>query len=317
MAILVNPFTGQLDIAGGSSTMAIGGPVVGADPHAILITDGSSTLQDITLDNGELLIGSTGAAPVATTLTGTTDQVIVTNGAGTITLSLPQSINTTSSPTFDSLTLTNPLTTANGGTGVDTAANGELLIGNGTGFDLATLTGTSDQVTVTNGSGTITLALPQSIATTSSPQFANVVLTPSGSLDITAAGGTLAIGTANADIINIGNSGATVNVQGSTFYQNVTNLVVTDKLITLNSGGSAGSASNSGIEIEENAIITAYVDTSADRNSWEFKAPATAGIVTVTPGASGFTINQGSHDPVTIGTANGLSLSTQVFIFTI
>ena len=116
MAILVNPFTGQLDIAGGSSTMAIGGPVVGADPHAIIITDGSSTLQDITLDNGELLIGSTGAAPVATTLTGTTDQVIVTNGAGTITLSLPQSINTTSSPTFDSLTLTNPLTTANGGT---------------------------------------------------------------------------------------------------------------------------------------------------------------------------------------------------------
>ncbi len=312
MAIVINPFTGQLDIAGGGGSLpTIGAPVVGADPNAILITDGSANLQDITLDNGELLIGSTGAAPVATTLTGTADQVIVTNGAGTITLSLPQSVNTTSSPTFDSLTLTNPLTTANGGTGVDTAANGELLIGNGTGFTLATLTGTSDQVTVTNGSGTITLALPQSIATTSSPQFANIVLTPAGSLDITAAGGTLAIGTTNADTINIGNSGATVNIQGTTFYQNVTDLVVTDKNIVINSGGSAGSASNAGISVEENAIITAYVDTSADRNSWEFKAPAQTGVVTISPGASGFTIDQGSHNPVTIGTANGLSLSTQ------
>jgi len=37
------------------------------------------------------------------------------------------------------------------------AANGTLLIGNGTGFALSTLTGSVNQVTVTNGPGTITL----------------------------------------------------------------------------------------------------------------------------------------------------------------
>ena len=52
------------------------------------------------------------------------------------------------------------------------AANGTLLIGNGTGFALSTLTGSVNQVTVSNGPGTITLGLPQGIATTSMPQFA-------------------------------------------------------------------------------------------------------------------------------------------------
>lgn len=36
-----------------------------------------------------------------------------------------------------------------------------------------------------------------------------------------------------------------------------------------------------------------------------------AGIATLLPGAGGITIDQSSHNPVTIGTANGLSLSTQ------
>ena len=52
------------------------------------------------------------------------------------------------------------------------AANGTLLIGNGTGFSRATLTGSVNQVIVTNSSGGITLTLPQGIATTSAPRFA-------------------------------------------------------------------------------------------------------------------------------------------------
>jgi len=333
MAIQLNPFTGQLDLVGGGG-VSIGMPIGGSTPFSLLSVSATNTLAQLgPLTNGQLLIGSTGADAVP-----------------------------------------------------------------------ATLTSTANQVTATIGVGSITLSLPQDIAITSSPQFANLILTPSGSLDITGAGGTLAIGTTNADIINIGNTGAVVNVQGTTFYQNVTDLLVTDKRITLNYGGSVGSASNSGIEIAEaiqatttsaganagsiftataigvagNGIVitvvdtapgpvtvvegvgtvlidlagnapvdqtalaiagltlvtlngvsliapevfpvtsggvgsvTAYVDTSADRNSWQLKAPATAGIVTITPGALGFTIDQGSHDPVTIGTANGLSLSTQV-----
>ena len=55
--------------------------------------------------NGQLLIGGTGTNPVAATLTGTVNQVNVTNAAGSITLSTPQDIATTSSPTFVAETL--------------------------------------------------------------------------------------------------------------------------------------------------------------------------------------------------------------------
>lgn len=134
-----------------------------------------------------------------------------------------------------------------------------------------------------------------------------------------ATSGTLAIGDdGNSTTINIGTTGSTINLQGTTVYQNVTNVNVANKQINLNVNGGAGTATNSGIEIQENSIITAYAQTSADRNSWTFLAPNTAGIVTITPGAGGFTINQGSHDPVTLvavgssPNANGASLSTQV-----
>lgn len=65
-----------------------------------------------------------------------------------------------------------------GGTGQTSYTDGQLLIGNSSGNTLtkATLTGTTSQVTVTNGNGSITLALPQNIATSSSPSFAAVTL---------------------------------------------------------------------------------------------------------------------------------------------
>lgn len=130
--------------------------------------------------------------------------------------------------------------------------------------------------------------------------------------------GTLTIGATNSTTINIGNSGATVNIQGTTIYENTPHLIVADPLITVNSGGGAGSGQNSGIEVNENNVITGYLETSSDRNSWILKAPNTAGVVTITPGASGFVIDQGTHNPLTLAAvgsspnANGASLSTQV-----
>jgi len=96
--------------------------------------------------NGQILIGSTGVIPVKATITGTASQVVVTNGAGSITLSLPQNIATTSSPTFVSATLsgltvssvvftdaaglltsTGTIAVASGGTGLATYAIGDLI----------------------------------------------------------------------------------------------------------------------------------------------------------------------------------------------
>jgi len=111
---------------------------------------------------------------------------------------------------------------------------------------------------------------------------------------------------------------ANLDTTGTLTYVNTTNLQVTDKLITLNKSGLAASAAASGIELEENAVITSYVKTSADRDSWEAKAPNTSGVATITPGAGGITLNQSSHNPVTLTTvgagspnANGITLTGQ------
>ena len=65
----------------GVSGLTINGFVYPSSASAIASTAAAT--------NGQLLIGSTDAAPVLATLTGTADQVTVANGAGTITLSLP------------------------------------------------------------------------------------------------------------------------------------------------------------------------------------------------------------------------------------
>jgi len=74
--------------------------------HQVLVNNGAGELSGLgPLTNGQLLIGSTGGAPVASAITGTANRVTVTNGAGSITLSGPQDIHTAATPTFAGLTL--------------------------------------------------------------------------------------------------------------------------------------------------------------------------------------------------------------------
>lgn len=75
--------------------------------HGILLGSGTDAVTPLgAATNGQLPIGSTGADPVLAALTGTANQITVTNGAGSITLSTPQDIATTSSPTWVNNTLT-------------------------------------------------------------------------------------------------------------------------------------------------------------------------------------------------------------------
>jgi hypothetical protein len=242
MSVVFDPFTGQIiDTGSSGGSPTIGGPVLGADPNAILVTDGATNLADIQLADGEVLIGKTGDAPVA-----------------------------------------------------------------------ATITGTPDQIDVTNGPNSITLSTPQDIATTSSPTFANLNLTPTAIIDVTSSG-LLEIGVTNATTINIGNAGAEVNIYGDTVYQNVTNLNVTDKNITVNNGGSAYTSFNSGIHVYDGGVADkGFLEVTPDMLGWDMKAPYADGVIVFEPGSAGFTINQGSHDPVTIATpANGLAILNQ------
>lgn len=109
--------TGSPVSLGGSATIALTTPVTIANGGTnttsfsgnglVYANPTGTTLISSVLTNGQLLIGSTGAAPNPSTITGTTNRITVTNGAGSITLSTPQDIATGSSPTFASETLTN------------------------------------------------------------------------------------------------------------------------------------------------------------------------------------------------------------------
>ena len=80
-------------------------------------------------------------------ITGTADQVIASASTGAITLSLPQSIATTSTPTFASLTLTNPLTLANGGSSAAlTASNGGIVYSDAAAMAILAGTATAGQI---------------------------------------------------------------------------------------------------------------------------------------------------------------------------
>lgn len=124
--------------------------------HGILLGSGTEAITPLGVaTNGQIPIGSTGADPVLACVTGTTNQVTVTNGAGTITLSTPQSIHTAADVQFATATLNN--------TGLhllDTNASHDLIIKPGS--DL-----TEDrELTITTGDAarTITLAGDLTIA---------------------------------------------------------------------------------------------------------------------------------------------------------
>jgi hypothetical protein len=86
----------------------------------------------------------------------------------------------------------------------------------------------------------------------------------------------LNIGATNADVINYGNSSTVHNFLGTAIYEKQVNSYVTDKAITLNSGGTTSSGIGVGFEIEENSTITGYFKTNASRNGFSFKTPAIA-----------------------------------------
>lgn len=144
-------------------------------------------------------------------------------------------------------------------------------------------------------------------------------------------GATTTIGDTSGDTLTVNSTttfnndvtvSGTLNVAGAINHTTTTNLDVTDKTITLNNGGGAASGGTSGIEVEESAAVAGYIRTSAARTGWDLKAPATAGIATLVTPASSVTLTLPTstgtlaltsdiHAAVTLGTANGLSLSTQ------
>lgn len=87
-------------------------------------------------------------------ITGTVNQIIASSPTGNVTLSLPQDIAPTSSPTFAALTLTNPLTVPNGGSGAASFTAYAVVCGGTTttgALQSVASLGSSGQVLTSNG----------------------------------------------------------------------------------------------------------------------------------------------------------------------
>jgi trimeric autotransporter adhesin len=164
-----------VDLVGGG-----GGGTPGGAANTIQFNNAGS-FGGIALTDGQLLVGSTGATPVAAGITGTSNQVTVTNGAGSITLSTPQDIHVGASPTFAGATLTGfsgpvkatsgvlsasaiNLTTevtgvlpvANGGTAASSFAANRMIASNGTGSALVAFNCALNEVVTFDASGIAT-----------------------------------------------------------------------------------------------------------------------------------------------------------------
>ena len=228
---------------------------------------------------------------------GTENEVTVSfnSGNNTYTISLPATINAdttgnaataTKLATARTIELTGDVTgsasfdgSANASITATIAANSVALGTDTTGNYVATITGTTDQVTVT-GSGSenaaVTLSLPQSIATTSSPTFAGVtggnvqvgvtgdneIDTDEGNLTIDSAGGTV---TVDDNLIVSGD----LTVNGTTTTVNTETINLADNVIVLNSNATGAPTENAGIEIERGDSANVTLRWNETNDTWE------------------------------------------------
>ncbi|HQH18495.1 MAG TPA: hypothetical protein PKZ43_02990 [Bacteroidales bacterium] len=276
--------------------------------NRIMVSSGDAIIEAPALVDGQLLIGSTAALPVASTLTGTLNQVNITNGAGTITLSAPQDIHIGASPTFAGLNLSG--LTASSGIYTDASKNltntppasGTLGYWSRTGTILSPANA-GDEITTsgnisTSGIGTITSAGLLTASKGFTAIGADISLNESSNFNTNintgTSTGTVNIGNSLSGIINI-NSGSAVNITTG----NATN--VTTTLGTTGSNVIASSTTGSdiiAIQPQSSSTTDANIGTLTSEN-------LTATQTWTLPNASGTLATTGVLVDVKILTTTG------------
>ena len=241
--------------------------------------------------------GSTGAVTITnagvTSITGTASQITASASTGGVTLSLPSTINVNTSG--NAANVTGIVAYANGGTGLSsTPANGQLDIGNGSGFTRSTLTaGTA--IGISNGAGSITINNSGVTSlTTSSGLSTNTSAT--GAVSVTNTGVTSITGTASQITASASTGGVTLSLPNP---------------INVNTSGNAATTSQtnfSNLTIGSSQVLYAgnynsYAPTltgGGASGTWSINVTGNAGNITTTA------INYGSYGSIGVsGTTGG------------
>jgi len=127
------------------------------------------------LNNGSLSLSSSAQQALnhQETLTCASGNGNLEGGGNVISLSSGgtcSSLSVSNTPTFSSLDLSTALSASSGGTGHNSASIGQILIGNGSSYNLGNITSSSDNLTVSSSSNSIAINM------SSSPTFNNVTL---------------------------------------------------------------------------------------------------------------------------------------------
>ncbi|MDA1316508.1 MAG: MerR family DNA-binding transcriptional regulator, partial [bacterium] len=189
--------------------------------------------------------------------------------------------------------VTGTLPVGNGGTGIGTTnpSNGALLIGNGTGYTVANLTGTTNQVNVTNGSGSITLSTPQDIHTGAIPLFAGLGIgatNPSYQLNVVGASNFTTTGTFGGLLTA---SNALTVTSG--------NLTLSSGLLTQTGSGNNSFAGNVGIGTTNPASMLSVGASS------QFQVDSTGNIVKLNNVTTSFPSSQGAANSLLQNNGSG------------
>lgn len=283
--------------------------------------------------NGQLLIGSTGAAPVLSSilalsgiaivngpgtikvsntgvlsLSGTTGQIAVSSQTGNIIVKIdPTYIGQTSITTLGTITtgtwngsIVQP---AYGGTGVATTpTNGQLLIGNGSTYTVATL-GSGSGISTSVGAGTLQInntGVLSNVAGTGisvSGATGNVTITNTGVTSFTSNTG-LSTNVSATGAVTVTNTGVTSNVAGTGISVSGATGAVTISTTTPTYAGFKAADLTSG-----NATLTADADLTLTLPVGTFRIQTYLAFYEPTLGTGGFQFDFNSGT-ATIGAIN-------------
>ena len=239
-------------------------PTADGTANQVVKTDGAGNLSFASLSGlvvSTFSAGSTGLTPAtattgAVTLAGTLNVanggtgVTTSTGSGNVVLSTSPTLVTPALGTPSALVLTNAtglplgstgvtgtLPIARGGTGLTaTPANGEIDIGNGTGFTRTTLTAGSN-ITITPGAGSITIAASSATAV-SSFSAGSTGLTPNtATTGAVTLGGTLAVASGGTGATTAGAARTALSAASSGANSDITSITGLTTALTAVQGG--------------------------------------------------------------------------------